>query len=121
VHVTLCRGRFGRARSKADIPQTSREYFGVWGEEPCGPPAYGLFARNVRGLTLHNVRFTVANPDLPGLVPTMCRMPTIQSLSVQGNPAAESVLRFTRVKDVLLSAVARAEPSGCFSAVEGDA
>ncbi len=122
VHVTYAGGGSAELAAKRNIPQTSREYFGVWGEEPRGPPAYGLFARNVRGLTLHNVRFTVANPDMrPAVVLDNVQDATIQSLSVQGNPAAESVLRFTRVKDVLLSASRVLSPAAAFLQLEGDA
>jgi len=44
---------------------------------------------------------------------------TIQSLSVQGNPALSRLLRFTRVKDVLLSAARVLSPAGCFLHVGG--
>jgi hypothetical protein len=122
VHVRYAGGGSAELAAKRNIPQTSREYFGVWSEEPCGPPAYGLFARNVRGLTLNNVRFTVANPDMrPAVVLDNVQDATIQSLSVQGNPAAESVLRFTRVKDVLLSASRLLSPAAAFLQLEGDA
>jgi hypothetical protein len=47
VHVTYAGGGTAELAAKRNIPQTSREYFGVWGEGPVGPPAYGLFARNV--------------------------------------------------------------------------
>src|SRR6185369_14801388 len=57
VHVTYAGGGTAELAAKRNIPQTTREYFGVWGEEPFGPPSYGLFARNVKGLTLNHVRF----------------------------------------------------------------
>lgn len=47
------------AEAQAQIPQVAGEYFEVG-----TPPAYGLYARNVRGLALHNVRFQVVKPDL---------------------------------------------------------
>jgi hypothetical protein len=40
---------------------------------------------------------------------------------VQGNPAAESVLRFTRVKDALLNATRVLTPAAAFLQLEGDA
>ena len=43
--------------ARAEVPQTAGEYF-----ELGPPPAYGLYARGVRGLTLHNVRFETATP-----------------------------------------------------------
>jgi hypothetical protein len=121
VHVTYAGGGSAELAAKRNIPQTMREYFGVWAEEPFGPPAYGLFARNVKGLTLHNVRFTVANPDLrPAVVLDNVQDGAIHGLSVQGNPAAESVLRFAKVKDLLLSAPRVLTPSPAFLQLEGD-
>ena len=122
VHVTYAGGGTAELAAKRNIPQTSREYFGVWGESPVGPPAYGLFARNVKGLTLHNVRFTVVNPDLrPAVVLDNVQDAAICSLNVQGNPAAESVLRFTKVKDALLNATRVLTPAAAFLQLEGDA
>jgi hypothetical protein len=122
VHVTYAGGGTAELAAKRNVPQTSREYFGVWGEEPFGPPAYGLFARNVKGLTLHNVRFTVAKPDLrPAVVLDNVQDAAIQGLNVQGHPEAESVLRFTRVKDALLSASRVLTPAPAFLQLEGDA
>ena len=77
-------GAARKLAAKRNVPQTSRQYFGVWGEEPLGPPAYGLYARNVRGLTLNNVRFTVANPDLrPAVVLDNVQDAAIHALNVQ--------------------------------------
>ena len=32
------------------FPNIAAEYFGVWDPAPGGPPAYGMYARNVKGL-----------------------------------------------------------------------
>ena len=121
VHVTYAGGGSAELAAKRNVPQTTREYFGVWGEEPVGPPAYGLFARNVKGLTLNNVRFTVAESDLrPAVVFDNVQDAAIHSLSVQGNPAAESVLRFTKVKDALLTASRVLTAVPAFLQLEGD-
>jgi polygalacturonase len=121
VHVTYAGGGGAELAAKRRIPQTTREYFGVWGDEPVGPPAYGLFARNVKGLTLHNVRFEVAKPDLrPALVFDNVHDAAINGLSVQGNPAGESVLRFTGVQDTLVTAPRVLTPAATFLQLEGD-
>jgi hypothetical protein len=122
VHVTYAGGGSAQLAAKRNVPQTTREYFGVWGEEPVGPPAYGLYARNVKGLTLNNVRFTVQEPDLrPAVVLDNVQDAAIHALSAQGNPAAESVLRFTRVKDALLTASRVLTEAAAFLQIEGDA
>ena len=120
VQVAYAGGGTAELAAKRNIPQNSREYFGVWSEEPVGPPAYGLFARRVKGLTLHNVRFTVAAPDLrPAIVLDEVQDVALHALSVQGNPAAESVLRFRDVTDVLVSSARALTPSRAFLQLEG--
>ena len=120
VQVAYAGGGTAELAAKRNVPQASREYFGVWSEEPVGPPAYGLYARRVKGLTLHNVRFTVATPDLrPAIVLDDVQDVAVHALSVQGNPAAESVLRFSNVNDVLVSAPRVLTPSPAFLQLEG--
>jgi hypothetical protein len=64
-----------------------------------------LYARNVRGLSLNNVRLEVAAADLrPAVVFENVRDAAVQALSVEGDPKAEAVLRFNSVRDALLSA-----------------
>ena len=97
VHVTAAGGGSAELAAKRKIPESAREYFGAWGEAPLGPPAYGLYARGVRGLTLNNVRFEVAKADLrPAVVLDNVHDVAINGLGAQGHADGESVLRFTR-------------------------
>jgi hypothetical protein len=62
VSVTFPGGGTAEEAARTDIPDlrdTYPEYymFGVL-------PAYGLFAQHVRGLSLNNVRFDLAAPDM---------------------------------------------------------
>ena len=121
VHITFAGGGTAELAAKRKIPETAREYFGTWSEEPFGPPAYGMYARNVRGLTLNNVRFEVASPDLrPALVFDNVQDASLRGLSLQGNSAGESVLRFTRVQDVLIASARLISPAEAFLQLEGD-
>jgi polygalacturonase len=120
VHVTSAGGGTAELAAKRQIPQSGGEYFGVWSEAPYGPPAYGIFARNVKGLTLHNVRFDAAKPDLrPAVVFNHVRDVAINGLSAQGNEQGESVLRFTDVTDALLTASRVLTPVPVFLQLEG--
>jgi hypothetical protein len=38
------------AQAAKVVPNEAAEYFGVWNQLPGGPPAYGMYARNVKGL-----------------------------------------------------------------------
>ena len=116
--VRITYGGGGTAEeAKAQVPQVAGEYFEVG-----TPPAYGLYARNVRGLTLNNVRFEVVKPDLrPAVVLEHVTDAAINGLSAQGNPGAKSVLRFVETQDVLLTASRVLTPAAAFLQVEGAA
>ena len=88
-----------------------------------GPlPAYGLYARRARGVTLQNVRFQVAAPELrPALILDHVVDAAINGLSVEGNLKAESVLRVIDSKDVFVTATRVLTPSSAFLQLEGSA
>jgi polygalacturonase len=115
VHVTFPGGGTAEQAAVRDVPKVAGEYYtmGV-------PPSYALFARNVRGLTLQNVRFEISASDLrPAMVFDHVSDAAVNGFSVQGDPGAESVLRFIESKDVLLSAARLLKPAPIFLQVEG--
>jgi hypothetical protein len=116
-NVQLIFGGGGTAEeARRDVPKVFGEYFEL------GPiPAYGLYARNARGLTLQNVRFEVSEPDLrPAVIFDHVEDAAFYGLNVQGNPQAESVLRFIDSKQALLTASRVLTTSGPFLQLEGD-
>ena len=117
INLTFGGGGTIEDGARRDLPQVAGEYFAL------GPmPAYGFYARNVRGLTLQNIRFQVASADLrPALIFDHVEDAAINGLSVQGNPSAESALRFIDSKDVLLTAPRLLTPAATFLQVEGAA
>jgi hypothetical protein len=115
VHITYPGGGTSEQSAVRDVPERAGEYFqqGVM-------PAYGLFARNVHGMTLNNVRFDLAASDLrPAVVLHNVQDVTAIGLNVQGESRAESVLRFIGAQDVLLSATRLLTPAAVFLQVEG--
>lgn len=115
VHVTFEGGGTAEEAAQRDVPKMAGEYFelGVL-------PAYGMYARNVKGLSLQNVRFQVTKPDLrPALVFENVSDASINGLSAQGNPKAESLLRFNNTTDTLITACRILSPAGAFLQVEG--
>ena len=115
IHLTFGGGGTAEEAARRELPEIAGEYFML------GPmPAYGLYARNVHGLTLQNVRFQVSTPDLrPALIFDHVEDAAINGLSVQGNVEAESVLRFIDSKQTLLTAARVLTPSSTFLQVEG--
>lgn len=114
VHVIYEGG--GTAEEAArDVPPIAGEYFEIG-----TPPAYGIFARNVRGLTLDNVRLEVASPDLrPAVVLDHVTDAAIDGLSAQGHDKAESVLRLIETRDTLLDSPRVLTPAAVFLQIEG--
>jgi hypothetical protein len=115
VHVVYCGGGTDEEAAIREVPQIAGEYFQI------GPrPAYGMYARNVRGLTLNNVRFEVREPDLrPAVVFDHVTDATVTALSAQGNPKAESVVRLIDSKDVQLTSPRVLTSAAAFLQIEG--
>ena len=115
IHLTFGGGGTAEDAARRDLPQISGEYFAL------GPmPAYGFYARNARGITLQNVRFQVSTADLrPAMILDHVEDVAINGFSVQGNTAAESVLRFIDSKEILLTASRVLTPSSTFLQLEG--
>ncbi|TKC61226.1 glycoside hydrolase [Pedobacter hiemivivus] len=120
VHVKYAGGGTVAQAGKRDVPKVAAEYFGVWDTAPGGPPAYGLYARNVKGLTLQNVRFEFAAEDArPAVVLDNVQDAAINGLSVQGSMSAESLLRVVNSKDLLFTAVRVLTPCQALLSLEG--
>ena len=119
VHVKYAGGGTAEQAAKRDIPLIAAEYFGVWDKAPGGPPAYGMYARNVKGLSLQNVRFEYENLDVrPAVVFDNVLDASIVGLSAQGSAGTE-LLRVINSKDLLFSATRVLTPAKIFLQVEG--
>jgi polygalacturonase len=117
VHITFPGGGTAEQAAVTDVPHVAGEYYtmGV-------PPAYGIFARNVHGLTLQNVRLEIAASDLrPAIVFDHVNDAALNGVSVQGDAHAQSALRFIESQAVLLSAGRLLKPAPVFLQVEGAA
>jgi polygalacturonase len=115
VHITFPGGGTAAEAAVRNVPKIGGQYFelGIL-------PAYALYARKVRGLTMSNVRFEVASPDLrPALAFDQVEDAAVNGMSAQGDKDATSVLRFTDSRDVLLSASRVLTPAAVFLQVEG--
>jgi hypothetical protein len=118
VHVKYAGGGTAAQAAKS-VPTIAAEYFGVWDAAPGGPPAYGLYARNVKGLTLHNVRFEYDQPDArPAIILDNVEDAAINGLTAKGSEGTE-LMRFINTKDVLLTATRLLTPAASIVRVEG--
>jgi polygalacturonase len=115
VHVTFPGGGTTQEAAVRDVPKIAGEYFqnGVL-------PSYALYARNVRGLTLNNVRFEVSAAEArPAIVFDHVEDAAVNALTVEGTSEAESTLRLIDAQNVLLTATRLLTPSPVFMRVEG--
>ncbi|MFL6335809.1 MAG: glycoside hydrolase family 28 protein [Pyrinomonadaceae bacterium] len=114
VHVTYEGGGTPEEAAR-EVPQMAGEYF-----ETGTPPAYGLYARGVRGLTLNNVRLGVTTPDRrPAVVFERVSDVSVNGLAADGDPGAPALVRFADTRDVLLTASRLLTPAAVFLRVEG--
>lgn len=116
VNVTYAGGGTPEMAALREVPQVSGgEYFA------CGVlPAYGLYARYVRGLSLNNVRFALAASDArPAVVFDHVTDCAAGALTVQGDPRAESALRLIDSREVVLMSPRVTASAAEFLQVEG--
>src|SRR5262249_36314739 len=97
VEVTFPGGGTAEQGAVRDVPKIAGEYYqtGV-------PPAHGMYARNVRGLSISNVRFALATDDVrPAIV-----FDHVQDAAVDGLAVVPgSIMRFIDSRDVLVTAL----------------
>lgn len=115
INLVFGGGGTAEAGANRNVRQTAGEYFSL------GPiPAYGMFARNVKGLRLNNVNFQVATPELrPAIVFDGVKDAALTGVSMQGNEKAESAMRFVNAQDVLVTSPRLTEAAPVFLSVEG--
>lgn len=115
IDLTFGGGGTKEEAARRELPDIANEYFRL------GPlPAYGLYARNVHGLTINGARFETATPDFrPAVILDSVNEAAFSSLVVQGNKDAESVLRFINSENIFMSATRLLTPATVFAQVEG--
>jgi hypothetical protein len=119
VHVKYAGGGTAEQAKKV-VPEIAAEYFGVWDQLPGGPPAYGMYARNVKGLTLQNVRFEHELPEArPAIILDNVEDAAINGLSIQGTEA-DAAIRCINSKDILITAARLLTPANKFLQMTGD-
>ena len=119
IHITFPGGGTREEADRIEIPENEGAYpeyfmFGVL-------PSYGLFARHVRGLTLDNVRFDLASPDMrPAIVCEDTEDLDIRGLRADGNPQAESLIRLRQTRQAFIHGCRPTSDIGTFLRVEGE-
>ena len=92
IHLTFSGGGTQEEAGRRDVPEMEDHYpeYHMFGTLP----AYGMYARHVKGLTLHNVTFDLAAPDLrPAVVCDDVADLELSSFRAQGDKEAEALIR----------------------------
>jgi hypothetical protein len=118
IHITFPGGGTAEEaarRTVPDLPNTYPEYFmfGVL-------PAYGLYGHHVRNLSLNNVRFDVASPDLrPAIVCDDVEGLELADFQAEGNEQVECLVRLQQTRRAFIHGCSSLHTSQTFLRVEG--
>jgi len=118
IDITFPGGGTSEEAARRDVPDmrdTYPEYFmfGVL-------PAYGLYAHHVRGLTLQNIRFSLASADQrPAIVCDDAEDLEIANLRAEGNSNAECLLRLQNMRGAFVHGSRPLSQVSAFVRVEG--
>ena len=119
IHITFPGGgtcEEAARRDVPDLPNTYPEYFmfGIL-------PAYGLYAHHVKGLTLKNVRFDLASPDLrPALVCDDVEDLELSGCKFECDPSSESLIRLQNTWDGFIQGCRGIGRTKTFLRLEGE-
>ncbi len=115
IHLTFGGGGTAEDAARRELPEFAGEYFML------GPiPAYGIYARGVRGLTLQNIRLQTATADLrPAVIFDHVTDAALSGLSVTADAGADSALRLMSSKQVLVTAPRLLNETKVFLSLEG--
>jgi hypothetical protein len=98
IHFTF-EGGGTTAEATAVVPNIAGEYFEIG-----TPPAFGLYARNVRGLTANNLRFELQKPDRrPAVDFDNVADAAVNGMSIKGDIPGKSLVRVINARDVLFT------------------
>ncbi len=119
IHVTFPGGGTREEAARRDLPELEDQYpeyfmFGVL-------PAYGLYARHARGLTLQNVRMELASADLrPAVTCDDVEDLEIAGLKAAGTRDAESLIRLRATRGAFIHGSRPLGEIGTFVHVDGE-
>ncbi|MGC9349771.1 MAG: glycoside hydrolase family 28 protein, partial [Anaerolineae bacterium] len=119
VHITFHGGGTAEEAARRDVPEMKDHYpeYHMFGTLP----AYALYVRHARGLTLNNVRFELENPDLrPAMVCDDVEDLELADVRAQGDESAESLLRFQGVRGAFIHGCRPLTKVASFLRVEGE-
>lgn len=115
VHLSFAGGGTKQDAAVHDVPLISGEYFKLG-----TPPAYALYARNVRGLALQNVRFQVEETEWrPAISFVDVEDVSLNNVTLQANAQAECLMRCNGSRQMLLSAIRVLASASTFLQLEG--
>ena len=84
-------------------------------------PAYGIYARHVKGLIIKDVSLTTSGIDLrPAIVLDDVSTASFSEVQANGDGISESVFRFQNVQETTVRNCSAVKPADIFIQVEGD-
>jgi hypothetical protein len=118
IQVTFPGGGTHEEAAKRDMPELADDYpeYFMWGVLP----AYGLYVRHARNITLNNVRFELAKPDLrPAVVCDDVQGLELAGFKAQADASVESLIRLRAVQGAFIHDSRPLDDIGTFVRVDG--
>jgi hypothetical protein len=118
IHVTYPGGGTRDDAARRTLPEWEDQYpeYFMWGVLP----AYGLYARHAKGLSLNNIRFDLAGPDLrPAITCDDVEDLDLAHVRTTASAEAESLIRLRSTRDALVQGCRPLGQAGTFLRAEG--
>ena len=115
VHVTYPGGGTRDDAARRTLPELEDQYpeYFMWGVLP----AYGLYARHAKGLSLNNVRFDLASPDLrPAITCDDVEDLDLAHMRAAANAEAEAMIRLQATREAFVQGCRPLGQAGAFLA-----
>ena len=123
IHMTNSGGGTSEDAARRKLNEFTPEILNGWWPEVSligTVPAYGIYARHIKGLTMNDVSFSATGIDLrPAVVLDDVSIASLSAVQARGPGISESVFRFQNVQEATISNCSASRQAGTFIRAEG--
>jgi hypothetical protein len=123
IHMTNTGGGTSEDADRRKLNEFTPEILNGWWPEVSligTVPAYGIYARHIKGLKMKDVSFASTGIDLrPAVVLDDVSVASLSAVQAIGPGTSESVFRFQNVQETTVLNCSASKPAGTFVRVEG--
>jgi hypothetical protein len=123
IHMTNSGGGTSDDAARRKLNEFTPETLNGWWPEVSligTVPAFGIYARHIKGLTIKDVAFSATGTECrPAVVLDDVSIASLSAVRANGIGRSESVFRFQNVKEITVNDCYSAKPADTFIQVEG--